>query len=232
MKKHKLALFSLSALLALTPFVTQAGCTVNGTQVACGYFAPFFATLAIPLIFLGIVSLAFWIWMIIDVIRRQVEHKPLWVLVIIFGQLLGAIIYFFAIRDDVKHRPLAIVAIILAVLSLIPVAGILFAIGAVILGVISKKREAKHDEKSKGISTTGIVVGIIGLIYNAVFIFSALMLLVSGASAVANSVGTVHFDGSRGSDYRGRYDINVTPRNMMYRIETSTTTLDGVPQPI
>lgn len=66
-------------------------------------------SLVLPvLIFLiiGTVSLAmlaFWIWMLIDCIKHEPDEgntKLVWVLVIIFTQLLGAIIYYFVQRRE------------------------------------------------------------------------------------------------------------------------------------
>ncbi|HBR80612.1 TPA: hypothetical protein DEA21_03130 [Candidatus Uhrbacteria bacterium] len=45
--------------------------------------------------------MAFWVWMLIDCIRRKLteSEKTLWVIIILFGNLLGAIIYFFIIKN-------------------------------------------------------------------------------------------------------------------------------------
>jgi hypothetical protein len=192
MNKHKLGLVSLSALLALTPFVTQAACVVNGQPISCGFFVPILAALAIPAIFFCIVSTVFWVWMIVDVIQRKVEHKPLWVLVIIFGHLLGAVIYFFANVEEIKGHGNTVASVILAVLSMIPVLGIILGIVAVILGIVAKKKEAKHDPKVRGLTSAGIVLAIIGLAYNAVFILSALMTLASGAQVLKTNFVNMH----------------------------------------
>ncbi len=47
--------------------------------------------------------LAFWIWMLIDCIKNEPDegnNKLIWVLVIIFTQLLGAVIYYFVQRRE------------------------------------------------------------------------------------------------------------------------------------
>ncbi len=55
---------------------------------------------------MGIVSLgflAFWIWMLVDCIKHESDegnNKLIWVLVIIFTQFLGALIYFFVQRRE------------------------------------------------------------------------------------------------------------------------------------
>lgn len=66
-------------------------------------------SLIIPILlflFMGAVGfslLAFWIWMLVDCIKHESEdgnNKLIWVLVIIFTQLLGAIIYYFVQRRE------------------------------------------------------------------------------------------------------------------------------------
>jgi hypothetical protein len=41
---------------------------------------------------------AFWLWMLIDVLTKQNEDKVVWVLVVFFLNLLGAMIYYFVVR--------------------------------------------------------------------------------------------------------------------------------------
>tara|TARA_Y100000310_G_scaffold94081_1_gene91719 strand:+ start:11986 stop:12222 length:237 start_codon:yes stop_codon:yes gene_type:complete len=53
-------------------------------------------------------SFVFWIWMLIDCIRRDFEkddEKIVWLLVVILVQIIGAIIYYFVIkRKDKKTK--------------------------------------------------------------------------------------------------------------------------------
>ena len=62
-----------------------------------------FAALAVLcLLPLGLLSLAFWIWMLIDAIknpRLDGNQRIIWVLVIIFIPCLGSLIYYFAGRS-------------------------------------------------------------------------------------------------------------------------------------
>lgn len=55
-----------------------------------------------PMFILYILGLIFWIWMLVDCIQRRMDgtQKIIWVLVIIFLNVLGAIIYFFAGRNS------------------------------------------------------------------------------------------------------------------------------------
>ena len=41
---------------------------------------------------------AFWLWMLIDVLTKQDEDKAVWVLVVFFLNLVGAMIYYFIPR--------------------------------------------------------------------------------------------------------------------------------------
>lgn len=62
-----------------------------------GFFSDYGALIGGIMLFM-LISSAFWIWMLIDLIQRDVPNKPLWVIVLVFTGVLGAIIYFFAIR--------------------------------------------------------------------------------------------------------------------------------------
>ena len=46
----------------------------------------------------------FWLWMLIDAIRKPIENKPLWIILIILLNLLGAILYFFIPRRALKNK--------------------------------------------------------------------------------------------------------------------------------
>lgn len=76
---------------------SQAGEAAGGA-IAC----------IISLVF-GLVALAafaFWLWMLIDVITKcpsEENKKLIWVLVVIFASILGAIIYYFVQRP--KNPP-------------------------------------------------------------------------------------------------------------------------------
>lgn len=51
---------------------------------------------------IGLALLAFWIWMLVDVIRRKFRNtaeKIIWIILMIFGGWIASIVYFFAIRQ-------------------------------------------------------------------------------------------------------------------------------------
>lgn len=56
-------------------------------------------------IIIGIFLFAFWLWMLIDCLKRDFKkdyEKIVWVLVMIFLHLLGAIIYYFVVKISDK----------------------------------------------------------------------------------------------------------------------------------
>jgi magnesium-transporting ATPase (P-type) len=66
------------------------------------YFAVLF-----PVLLISIMGFVFWLIMLIDVAQRKFKdgfEKVVWVLIIVFTSLIGALIYYFAvqIRDESK----------------------------------------------------------------------------------------------------------------------------------
>lgn len=46
-----------------------------------------------------IASFVFWLWVLVDCLVNQQEDRIIWVIVILFLNLLGAILYFFIARS-------------------------------------------------------------------------------------------------------------------------------------
>ena len=69
----------------------------GGAAAGAGIFAGLFLFWVI----LAIAATVFTIWMLVDVLisNKETNEKILWVLVILFANLLGAIIYFFVGRS-------------------------------------------------------------------------------------------------------------------------------------
>ncbi|PIR48096.1 hypothetical protein COV06_00495 [Candidatus Uhrbacteria bacterium CG10_big_fil_rev_8_21_14_0_10_50_16] len=59
----------------------------------------FFAIVAVGLLFM-----AFWIWMLVDVLKRDIPDKTLWVVLIVFTNWIGAFIYFFVVRKKYSMK--------------------------------------------------------------------------------------------------------------------------------
>lgn len=53
---------------------------------------------------IGILFLAFWIWMLVHAVTHDIKHKPLWILLIWFMHIIGAIIYFFVIKKNLDKE--------------------------------------------------------------------------------------------------------------------------------
>lgn len=61
--------------------------------------------LFLPLVGLGLLAFAFWVWMLIECATKEAStgnDKLIWVLVILFTHLLGALLYFFIRRPRRK----------------------------------------------------------------------------------------------------------------------------------
>jgi hypothetical protein len=59
--------------------------------------------LALLLIPLALAALVFWIWMVIDCATQESDvgnTKLVWIIVIVFMQIIGALIYFFVRRPQ------------------------------------------------------------------------------------------------------------------------------------
>lgn len=53
-------------------------------------------------IVIGVLFLAFWVWMIVDRAKRNFKssnEKIIWILIILFAKFLGAVIYFFVVKN-------------------------------------------------------------------------------------------------------------------------------------
>lgn len=76
-------------------------------RLGTGSFGQFFIfglLIFVPFFLVLILATAFQIWMIIDAVKRPLENKALWLIIILIGGILGAILYFFIPRR--KHKKL------------------------------------------------------------------------------------------------------------------------------
>jgi hypothetical protein len=95
---------------------TEAVCKLNGEVVACGELAgaakgfAIFAML-IP-IFFGVISilcLIFWVMMLVHAVKNPIENKPLWIIIILLGNGIGAIVYYFVVKKHFVSMPITVV---------------------------------------------------------------------------------------------------------------------------
>jgi hypothetical protein len=52
----------------------------------------------IVLTIIALLLIAFWVWMLVHAIKHDIEYKPIWILVLGIMGILGAIIYYFAVK--------------------------------------------------------------------------------------------------------------------------------------
>ncbi len=53
-----------------------------------------------------LVFIAFWLWMLVDCLKREFkksDEKVIWILVILLAQFIGAVIYYFLIKRPDKR---------------------------------------------------------------------------------------------------------------------------------
>ena len=111
MKKQILALtlFSFMALGGIA--LAESNCTINGQSVPCGdigkglagFFGFGFAMFFVFLILCLALSI-FWIMMLIHAASKPIENKLIWVLILIFTGLIGAVIYYFVVKRKFKEQ--------------------------------------------------------------------------------------------------------------------------------
>lgn len=94
--KNKLFLRVASFItLFLTAQTALAACYVNGEQIPCGSF-PWW--IFIIIFGAAIFFFVFWLKMLIHAIKSPNPGKVGWVILIVLTQVLGAIIYYFAVK--------------------------------------------------------------------------------------------------------------------------------------
>lgn len=106
-------LLSLSCLLVLAFLMlsqvalAQGTCELNGKQVPCeelgqqlGGFLGAGIGIFIAIIVVGIASTVFWIMMLIHAATHEVENKAMWIIVLVFTGIIGAIIYYFVVKRN------------------------------------------------------------------------------------------------------------------------------------
>lgn len=103
-----------SPAVSVYRLVSAAGavCKVNGQVVPCEQVWNSFKWLAgagiglvIVLFLVGILAFVFWLLMLIDAIKRDIEHKPVWILILLLTGIIGAIIYYFAVKRKTRMAP-------------------------------------------------------------------------------------------------------------------------------
>ncbi len=76
----------------------------NGFTVGLGILGVFFSLIIAGI---SILAFVFWIFMLVDCVKRKFKNdteKIVWVLVIIFTHIIGALIYYFIVKYPKKKR--------------------------------------------------------------------------------------------------------------------------------
>jgi len=88
-----------------------AKCTVNGREVDCaelgnqvkgflGWGIGIFLLFAA----LGIWATVFWIMMIVHAAKYNVENKAMWIILMVFTGIVGALIYYFVVKRKFSNQ--------------------------------------------------------------------------------------------------------------------------------
>lgn len=89
---------ALAFLLMVNP-VMAARCTAFGKEIPCDQFWASYWWIFAIVIVIFVVIFGFWIWMLVDCIRRKnFKDKTLWILIILLTSLIGAIVYYFVVK--------------------------------------------------------------------------------------------------------------------------------------
>lgn len=73
-------------------------------KIGFDYIFRFVGKIFFYLIPIFIILFAFWIWMLVDVIKRDFPDKTLWIVLIIILGFIGALLYFFIIRITLRKK--------------------------------------------------------------------------------------------------------------------------------
>ncbi len=117
MKKILTLITSVS--IAFAPYATlaQTVCKSNGIEVPCAnifgdntfsifsIFAGGFIILWLAFFAIMVVGTIFWIYMIVHAINHDIKDKPMWIILLVFTHLLGALIYYFVIKKPFDKMP-------------------------------------------------------------------------------------------------------------------------------
>lgn len=88
----------------------SSDCIVNGVKVPCDQVFEKLKTglgfgLGIITLFfvVGILFFIFWVMMLVHAIKNPIENKVLWLLLILLTGVIGAIVYYFAVKRGFKQ---------------------------------------------------------------------------------------------------------------------------------
>ena len=68
-----------------------------------------FLILLVPILLFGVFcaaviwAIVFWIMMLVHAAKNDIKDKALWIIIILFGHIVGAIIYYFVVKKNAKQ---------------------------------------------------------------------------------------------------------------------------------
>ncbi len=105
----------MAGLFFSSTIAHAATCTVNGNMVPCEEFGKIGAIIlafGFGFVFLiaalSITAFIFWIVMLIHAASNEIPEKIVWVIILIFTGLIGAIIYYFVVKRKFDKKVLSI----------------------------------------------------------------------------------------------------------------------------
>lgn len=107
-----IASFAASVPMALADVAPDlsANCTLNGEAIDCAQLeemaGPFLAAgLGLLLLFgvLGIAATIFWIMMLVHAATHDNKDKAMWIILMVFTGIIGALIYYFVVKRNTKN---------------------------------------------------------------------------------------------------------------------------------
>jgi len=95
--------------------LAQAKCTVNGREVPCEEAARQLKTFlgfglgALVLVFAIIIAAAvFWIMMLVHAASHQIDNKAMWIILMVFTGIIGALAYYVVVKRKFNQKGAAI----------------------------------------------------------------------------------------------------------------------------
>ncbi|OGF31177.1 hypothetical protein A2533_01080 [Candidatus Falkowbacteria bacterium RIFOXYD2_FULL_35_9] len=102
MKIIKSLFVAIASFLIASPVLAQT-CTLNGEVVPCDQMPTWIWFLPVIMVVIFGAVFVFWLWMLIDAIKNQKDNQTVWILVIVFTGIIGAIIYYFMEKRNHKQ---------------------------------------------------------------------------------------------------------------------------------
>lgn len=114
----KITLFSslsLGLIIAVNKIALAAStCTINNQEVPCesvlnqasGLFGWGLGLIIIFFVF-GIWATVFWVMMIIHAAKNNIEDKGMWIILLVFTGIIGAIIYYFVVKQKFDKQSMS-----------------------------------------------------------------------------------------------------------------------------